>query len=142
LAKIDREIDFHHYTRAQMRAELDRVWGSGAWRGLRRVRVIHGAGEVLGREFRAWCDEKGLAWTAEPHNPGVTILLPGRRAQTTPAPPHRPMARLKHRLPPAPTGREEPQAPVPSSSDAQLFAEEIERIAGTDSETLRRRKRG
>jgi len=69
------------------------------WYGLQRVRIIHGTGSVLHALVRLWCEEKGLAWTVESQNPGVTILHPGRRLQAAPAPPHRPLNSLNKRLP-------------------------------------------
>src|SRR5262245_45147813 len=98
--RLDREIDLHGYTRAEARAHLEAIWARREWHGLRRVRIIHGTGAVLHRVVRQWCEEKGIPWTTEAQNPGVTILHPGLRPKTPPVPPHHPMAHLKRRLPP------------------------------------------
>ena len=139
--KIDREIDFHHYTRAEMRARLEDIWARREWHGLRRVRVIHGTGAVLYKEVRKWCDEKGIPWTTEEHNPGVTILHPGRRANTAPAPPHRPLTAIrqyKEEREKAESTRQQAETENRKSSD--LMAEEFARLAQEDPRTLRRRK--
>lgn len=152
--KIDREIDFHGFTVAQMRAWLETTWARRQWHGLRRVRVIHGTGAVLFRELRRWCDEKGIPWTTEIHNPGVTILHPSHRALPSPPSTHHPFAALKHRLssraaptprPSPPKKRPTPPA-VPASPSkpdpdaARLMEEEFDRLAEVDPETLYRWK--
>ena len=74
-AKIDAELDLHGHTAVSARNELEMVWSRRAWQGLRRVRIIHGTGQVLYQVVRKWADEKSIPWTLETYNPGVTILL-------------------------------------------------------------------
>jgi hypothetical protein len=92
---IDREIDLHGFTASEARSKLNSLWATREWQGLQRVRVIHGTGSVLHALVKLWCEEKGVAWTVEPNNPGVTIIYPGRQLQSDPAPPHRPLKSLQ-----------------------------------------------
>lgn len=96
--RIDAEKDFHGYRAAEMLAWLENVWARRQWHGLLRVRIIHGTGEVLFRAARQWCDEKGIPWTVEPHNPGVTILHPSRRTLPTTPTSNRALGRQADRL--------------------------------------------
>lgn len=132
---IDAERDFHGYTAAGMRAELEAVWASGRWRGLRRVRVIHGRGEVLGPVFLEWCDEVGIRWAPEPGNPGATFLYP---AISDVAPPPAPPARRRTRRPSRIT---RPEVHV-SAEDTALFEQVVDEIAHDPVGTILRRKRG
>lgn len=77
---IDSEVDYHGMTAEQMRMELDRRLPG--WKGMSRVRVVHGQGTSLTPTLLAWCRERGIEWLTEPHNPGSTLLFPNRR-QTT-----------------------------------------------------------
>src|SRR5438552_15285953 len=136
----DREIDLHGLPAVQTRAKLERHWSSREWHGLQRIRVIHGTGDVLHAVVRLWCEEKGVEWTTESYNPGVTVILPGRRLQTPAAPPHRPLNGLKRHLPKNPAARR-PAPPEPSLSDKELFARELDRLSGVETQNLQRDKR-
>src|SRR2546430_928504 len=136
----DREIDLHGMTSGRTRATLERHWASRQWHGLQRVRVIHGTGDVLHAVVRLWCEEKGIEWTTESWNPGVTILLPGRRLQTPAPPPHRPLNGLKKHLPKAPAARPTPLGGA-SSSDEDLFAQEMDRLSAEKGGSLGRLNR-
>lgn len=153
----DREVDLHGYTASEARSRLNVLWSTREWHGLQRIRVIHGTGSVLHALVKLWSEEKGMSWTVEPHNPGVTILHPGRRLQTPPAPAHRPLASLKRELPrekrkEAETTRR-PASHV-SHADADAGAEvddgltdeermkrEFDRLGVQDALTLFKRKR-
>ena len=74
---VDAEADYHGHTAEQMRLALGRKIGE--WRGMQRVRVIHGQGEVLKVTLEDWCREVGVAFNPEPNNPGSTILFPAQR---------------------------------------------------------------
>ena len=93
-SSIDREIDLHGFTAVECRSRLNSLWATREWQGLQRVRLIHGTGSVLHALVKLWCEEKGIAWTVEPHNPGVTIVHPGQQLQTLPPPPHHPLKTL------------------------------------------------
>ena len=80
--RVDVEVDFHGYTRAGMLSWLDANWARRSWNGLRRVRVIHGQGDVLPPALRNWSDAKGIPWAPESGNPGCTILHPGSRVES------------------------------------------------------------
>jgi hypothetical protein len=121
----DREIDLHGYTSGEARARLNTLWSSREWHGLQRVRVIHGTGSVLHALVRLWCEEKGITWTVEPSNTGVTIVHPGRRLQTDPAPPHRPLRALK------------PHRPAAKRRDSEAAARDPD-DGLTDEERMRR----
>lgn len=139
--KIDREIDFHHYTRAEMLTALENAWASRVWHGCMRIRIIHGTGEVLWHEVRDWCDDKGIPWAPEPRNPGATILFPSKQARTSPAPAHKPLAKEKAKLV-MPVKRREAKKPVcePAVGDMELFAAEVDRLNDVDPRVLRRKK--
>src|SRR5687768_3323122 len=77
--RVDAEVDFHGFSRAGMVAWLEENWARPGWRGLRRVRVIHGKGEVLPSALRDWCDSRAIPWAPEAGNPGCTILHPALR---------------------------------------------------------------
>jgi hypothetical protein len=62
----------------QMRHVLERQWPG--WRGLTRVRVIHGQGEALKPALLRWCAERGISYAVDPGNPGSTRIFPTRRA--------------------------------------------------------------
>jgi hypothetical protein len=124
--RVDREIDFHGYTRAAMRGELQRIWASRTWDGLARVRVIHGTGMVLWRELDRWCEEQGISCAREAHG-GATILYPGRRATLPPAPLHRPLAHLPRRTAAQALTPETP----PDPDDAALFQQALDQL-GSD----------
>jgi hypothetical protein len=152
--KIDAEIDLHGYTANEARQQMEGAWARRVWHGLTRVRVIHGSGAVLWEVVRSWAEEKGIPWTVEPRNPGVTILLPGTRSSASPAPPNRPLSALKDYTPrkPAPPPASKATAPpedTPTpgtraslSSAADPMAEEFERLAEEDRIQIFKRKQG
>lgn len=80
---VDVEADYHGCTAEQMRHALERRWPE--WRGMSRVRVIHGQGVSLRPELMQWCEAKGVPCVAEANNPGSTLLFPNQR--TLPAAP-------------------------------------------------------
>jgi hypothetical protein len=153
--KPDREIDLHGYTSKEARTFLDKRWAQSEWHGLQRIRIIHGTGDVLHGLVRLWCEEKGLMWTTEERNPGVTILHPGRRLQTPAPPPHRPLNGLKQRLSPAQRRAMKPESASDIPSDTQdrarssggeddvstdLMAAEFDRLGEADAFLLHKRK--
>ena len=148
----DREIDLHGYTSVAARARLNTEWSTRKWHGLQRVRIIHGTGSVLHALVRLWCEEKGLAWTIESHNPGVTILHPGRRLQADPAPPHRPLNSLNRHLPivkpkPRQTERRANEGILPADqegdglSDEERMQQEFDSLASQESAAMLLKKR-
>jgi len=74
---VDAEADFHGLTAEQLRQTLSRRWPE--WRGMHRVRIIHGRGEVLRPELERWCEERGIPFAPDPGNPGSMRLFPSRR---------------------------------------------------------------
>jgi hypothetical protein len=141
--RADREIDLHGYTAVEARSRLNTLWSTREWQGLQRIRVIHGTGSVLHALVKLWCEEKGVAWTVEAHNPGVTIVHPGRRLQAITAPPHRPLQKLKGHLPAAKRRDRANPAPDPDSglSDEELMAREFARLGGENVGEILRGKR-
>lgn len=137
--RVDREVDFHHHTVAQMRDWLDRAWAQREWDGLRRVRIIHGRGAALPPALRTWCDEKGIPWSVDPGNPGVTILHPGMRRVPSPRAAQRPLAELRKARPPARRALEEAASPR-GDAEPDLMAAEFERLAEEDRRRLLGRK--
>jgi hypothetical protein len=122
-AKADATIDFHFCTAEEMLTELRLRW-SREWRGLARVMVIHGSGEVLKAELRRWAEETGISWSPVNGNPGATWLHPGTALQSAPGPLHRPLhAKLKVVTPPPPS-----PPPPREPEDEELFAQELERL--------------
>jgi hypothetical protein len=158
-ARIDAEFDLHGYTGAAAKDQLEIVWSRGKWHGFRRVRIIHGTGEVLYKVVRRWADEKSIPWTLEPYNPGVTILQPSlRRGQNAPSQ-NRPFARHQNALrafsdrraaqPEEVKAREvkgdSPGKSPPESQDPQsanLFKEEMARLDQQDPRSMHKRKHG
>lgn len=151
---VDREIDLHGYTSAEARSRLNMIWSTREWQGLQRIRVIHGTGSALYALVRLWCEEKGIEWTVETPNTGVTILHPGRRLQAESATPHRPLHPLKHhparrvdketvtRGDKAKTPYDPPgQSLMASTSAVDPMAEEFERLKQDDALTMFKRKR-
>lgn len=142
--KVDREIDFHGFTAREMRIELDRLALTDAWRGWRRLRVIHGTGEVLGVELRLWCDERGIPWSPEPRNPGATVLHPFQ----SPGPPRRafPGALKPRSEPRRKRTLARPIHPAASPEELKiardLMKQEFEQLGHVPPDALRRRKRG
>lgn len=74
---VDLEVDLHGHTAEEMRSLLQHEWPS--WRGMRRVRLIHGRGDVLKRELEIWCREMGIPFEIEPNNPGSARIYPTER---------------------------------------------------------------
>lgn len=160
MARIDAELDLHGFTAQEARTVLEGVWSRKVWHGKARVRIIHGTGEVLWSFVRTWADEKGITWTLEGHNTGVTILHPGSRSQTSHLP-NRPFTRHHDVLrkaieqAAASSGPKVTRSPKPvpptaavssapkevSISETDLFKQEMERLADIPSTTLQRRKR-
>src|SRR5258708_1376600 len=62
-----------------MRLTLDRMLPS--WKGMSRVRVIHGQGTALTPTVLQWCRERGIPYETERDNPGSTLLFPNQRPQ-------------------------------------------------------------
>jgi hypothetical protein len=77
---VDAEVDYHGCTVEQMRHALQQRWPE--WRGMRRVRVIHGQGLALKPALLRWCRERGIPFAPEPHNPGSTYIYPASRQLT------------------------------------------------------------
>ncbi len=148
-------------TAAETRAELEMIWSRREWHGLRRVRLIHGNGEVLRHVVRDWADEKGIRWTTNAHNPGITTLHPGQRETVAEEMFNRPFLRHRHllqppdapqnsrmaeqKVPPKPPAAPAPKpppalAPPPTPSEEDLFAKELARLDTLDPNLLRRRK--
>jgi DNA-nicking Smr family endonuclease len=74
---VDAEIDLHGLTVEQLRLTLQKRWPE--WRGMRRVRLIHGRGDILKSEVERWCREMGLPFGADPGNPGALRIFPHDR---------------------------------------------------------------
>ena len=74
---VDTELDLHGYTAAEARTLLQSEWPG--WRGMRKVRVIHGRGDVLRAELGRWCREMGIPFRTEENNPGSALLFPLER---------------------------------------------------------------
>jgi hypothetical protein len=148
-AKIDAEIDLHGLTAASARDQLETVWSRRVWQGLRRVRIIHGTGEVLYKIVRLWADDKSIPWTLEAYNPGVTILQPALRREHSVVPANRPFARHRKELTDLVTSKRESAGPdrLPvsvenSAVQADLFAQEIDRLEQQDPRSVHKRKHG
>lgn len=71
---MEAELDLHGMTVEEMRRRLEQEWPG--WRGLRRVRVIHGRGAALKPELIRWCEERGVPCSVDGGNPGSTCILP------------------------------------------------------------------
>ncbi|HSV73584.1 MAG TPA: Smr/MutS family protein [Chthonomonadales bacterium] len=153
--RADRDLDFHGHTREQMRQELDRLWGSGAWSGLQRVRVIHGRGTALWRELHRWCREKGLEFEREPHGGSTLVMVARPDAHGSKGPLNRPLAGLAVLLPdlqpdaPAPRARRQPPPPTPEPpaagspptvDDRTAFEHAVREIERQDPRVVRKRK--
>ena len=135
--RVDEENDFHGYSQAGMIEWLNAEWGSRRWHGLRRIRIIHGKGEVLHAALREWCDQKGIPWAAEAGNPGATIIRPaGRQAQTF-SPAHKPLTHIKRHVTPSPESK---PPPTPDPDDAELFEQAVSEIDQSGRRGLYRRK--
>ena len=74
---VDAQIDLHGMNAEQMRLSLEKSWDE--WRGLRRVRVIHGQGTVLRPALQRWCEEMGIPQDSDYDNPGSSLLYPRDR---------------------------------------------------------------
>lgn len=136
MAKVDAERDFHGFTAAGMREELDAALASGRWHGLRRVRVIHGKGEVLGIVLREWCEEVGMRWAPEPGNPGATMLYPSISDISPPVQPSRPVPKPRRAARPR-----KPEIRI-SPEDTQLFEQTVADLDRDPPAAILRRKRG
>lgn len=152
-ARIDAELDLHGYTAEAARDQLDLLWSRQTWRGMRRVRIIHGSGEVLYKVVRRWADEQSIPWTVEIYNPGVTILQPALRRHEPDVPANRPFARyhekLRSLIPPEPPNEAQPpdvatnpKPEIRNSKSPDLFALEMERLEKQDPRAIHKRKHG
>lgn len=74
---VDIEVDLHGYTAEEMIALLRDEWPG--WRGMVRVRLVHGRGSVLKPALDAWCAEMGIPFEMEPNNPGSALIYPSQR---------------------------------------------------------------
>lgn len=74
---VDAEVDMHGLTAEEMRLMLQRLWPG--WRGMTRVRIVHGRGDILRPELERWCKEMGIPFELEPYNPGSARIYPTRR---------------------------------------------------------------
>ena len=75
---MDAEIDLHGMNAETMRLTLEKNWDD--WRGLRKVRVIHGQGTVLRPALQRWCAEMGIPIDTDYNNPGSSLLFPRDRS--------------------------------------------------------------
>lgn len=145
-AKIDAELDLHGYTAAEARNMLDAAWSRRAWQGMRRVRIIHGTGEVLYKTVRKWADDRAIPWTLEAYNPGVTILQPALRRDPGAGLVHRPFAKHEAKLRSVERPPESPPTAPEPSVDKQhaqdLFAQEIEALEKQDARQAHKKKHG
>ncbi|MEP6757085.1 MAG: Smr/MutS family protein [Chthonomonadales bacterium] len=110
----EKERDLHGLTGIQARHRLEDCWSTGKWHGLKSVQIIHGDAHVLKGVTRKWAEDKGIEWAPVSGNPGATNIFPGRRIQTKPAPPVRPLANptMAH------VRRHSPKTAVPTPSPA------------------------
>lgn len=142
MARVDREIDFHGWTRAAMREELNHIWSRREWHGLRRVRVIHGTGLVLWRVLDEWCEEKGIPYAREEHR-GSTIIFPGQRRLPNTPTRNYPLTPLRGwSPPPKPRQIPRPQPTPEEPEDTDLFNQAMEDLEKQDRRTLLRKKHG
>ena len=74
---VDLEVDLHGLTVEQMQITLQKHWPQ--WRGLHKVRIIHGQGEALKPEIERWANELGLPFAPDPGNPGALRIFPHQR---------------------------------------------------------------
>ena len=98
--------------------------------------MIHGTGEALWHELRAWCSRKGLAWAPEPNNTGCTVVYPTARADESAS---RPTRRPREACGPAPAVAPSP-APAPSPADLELMEQEMSRLGALEPRHVRRLK--
>jgi len=78
----DLEYDLHGHTSEEMRLLLQTEWPG--WRGMQRVRLVHGRGDVLRPALAAWCSEMGIPFEIEPNNPGSALIYPTQRNAVQP----------------------------------------------------------
>ena len=135
--RVDAEKDFHGFSVAGMMQWLEDNWASRRWHGLRRVRVIHGNGEVLPPALREWCDHKGIQWAPESGNPGTTILHPAARQLPKPPTANKPLREIKKRVSPVLPVK---PAPPPEPEDSALFEQAVAEIEETGKRTILREK--
>lgn len=74
---VEAEVDLHGLTAEQARHALRERWPH--WRGMQRVRVIHGRGAVLKPVVELWCGDMAIPHSVEPGNPGAILLFPRDR---------------------------------------------------------------
>ena len=137
--RVDAEIDFHTFSRAQMVGWLEDKWATRKWHGLRRIRIIHGKGDVLHAALREWCDHKGIPWAAESGNPGATIIRPANRDPERQAAvtANKPLKHIKRQVVPSPPPK---PIPPPDPADSDMFEQAIAEIEEFDARGLRRSK--
>lgn len=138
--KVDRELDYHGYTVKEMVTDLDRHLSSPGWRGLSRVRVIHGRGEKLTRAVRAWCTRRQVSWSPEPYNAGAIVLFPGASASELTSRASDARLPVFGQSPPRRAARISSRQP--SQEERALFKQEVRRLEQQSRESVRRLKEG
>lgn len=123
---VDVEVDFHGSSAAEMRVLLQKSWPS--WRGMWKVRVIHGQGVALKPELASWCREMGIAFETEAYNPGSTILYPDRRTSPDSSLSNTLAAQGLSLTPEQQTELRDPQAILRAKHDALRKKQELERL--------------
>ena len=74
---VDSEFDLHGYTAEEMRHALQQEWPG--WKGMQKVRLVHGRGDVLRFALPKWCAEMGIPFEIEANNPGSALIYPTKR---------------------------------------------------------------
>lgn len=127
---VDAEADFHGMTAEQFRQALDRHLPG--WKGMGRVRVVHGQGTSLLPTLHQWCKERAIEFQLEAHNPGSTLLFPNRRLQSV----EMPLNTLGDRMPEA----LKQIRFAPPDPEAQKREQERQRLAILARKELERRQ--
>jgi hypothetical protein len=138
----DTEVDYHGMTAEQMRLALDRALPS--WKGMSRVRVIHGQGTALMPTLLRWCSERGIPHETERDNPGSTLLFPNQRPQ----PQESFGTALRERMPEelqnlrlTPSSPEEQQRALEEQRRRELARKELERREKEKAEAAERKRK-
>lgn len=139
--KVDRELDYHGYSVKEMLADLDSLRDSPTWRGLERVRVIHGKGEKLAPAVRAWCTRRQVSWYPEPFNEGAVVLHPGV-SPSDPAIEKARDARTRTHAQSTPRCAARASSRQPSHEERALFERELRRLEQNSRGSVRRFKEG
>jgi len=112
---VDDTLDVHGLTETELLLELQRHWA--LWRRLHTVRIVHGQGSVLKPAIERWCNDIGLPYLPDSHNPGALRIFPHLRTlPNTPLSTSLKERGLQH-LAAAPSGTSEP-AGSPRQSNA------------------------